>query len=149
VSCLDHECPPHRDAQTHSEGGGSGEEESVKLDDLRRIRDRVSQEVSLRRGGMRAKVLVAMGTSAIAAGAREVLDAFLNEIRDRKLTDVAVTQAGDRGLTCWKPIVEVQVVGEPSVLYGEMNAAKARRVVSEHIVGGTPVGEYVIQTGCE
>jgi NADP-reducing hydrogenase subunit HndB len=121
----------------------------MKPEDLRRIRDEVSKDLPLRRGGVRIRVLIAMGTSAIAAGARAVFDAFKHEIEVREIDDVQITQTGDRGLTCWKPIVEVRVEGEPSVLYGEMTPEKVRRVIAEHLVGGKPVPEYVISTGCE
>jgi len=121
----------------------------MKPEDLRRIREEAAKDLSVRRGGARVRVLIAMGTSAIAAGSRAVLDVFEREIKTRGVDDVEIVQTGDRGLSCKKPIVEVRVVGEPSVLYGEMNPEKAQRVVAEHIVGGAPVAQYAIETGCD
>ncbi len=121
----------------------------MKPEDLRRVREEAAKDLSLRRGGARVRVLIAMGTSAIAAGSRSVLDVFEKEIEARGLDDVQIAQTGDRGLSCKKPIVEVRVVGEPSVLYGEMNSEKAQRVVAEHIVDGTPVSDFLIETGCD
>lgn len=117
----------------------------MKLEELRRIRERASRELSLRKGDARVKVVVGMGTSGIAAGARDVMAAFLDEIGMRGLSDVVVTQTGERGLASSEPVVEVHVEGEHAVTYGQMTADKARRVVAEHLVNGNPVSEYVIE----
>ncbi len=116
----------------------------MKLEDLRKIRERAAKELNLRTGKVRVKVIVGMGTSGIAAGARDVLAAFLDEVGKRDLTDVIVTQSGERGLASAEPVVEVQEDNKPIVVYGNMTPERARRVVAEHIVNGTPVTEYVI-----
>lgn len=117
----------------------------MKLEELRQIRERASKELSLRKGDARIKVVVGMGTSGIAAGARDVLAAFLDEIATRNLTDVVVTQTGERGLASSEPLVEVHVEGEPTVSYGQMTAERARRVVVEHLVNGNAISDFVIE----
>lgn len=62
----------------------------MKLEELRKIRERVQDELRLRGGKTRIKIAVGMGTSDIAAGARDILRAFLEEIEKRRLTDVIV-----------------------------------------------------------
>jgi len=117
----------------------------MKLEDLRKIRERASKELSLRKGDARVKVIVGMGTSGIAAGARDVMATFLDEIATRNLDDVLVTQTGERGLASSEPVVEVHIEGEPTVVYGLMTADRVRQVVVEHIVNGNPVSDYVIE----
>jgi len=117
----------------------------MKLEELRKIRERASKELSLRKGDARVKVVVGMGTSGIAAGARDVLAAFLDEISVRNLTDVVVTQTGERGLASSEPVVDVYVDSQPKVSYGQMTAEKARRVVVEHLVNGSAVSDFVIE----
>jgi len=117
----------------------------MKLEDLRKIRERAAKELSLRTGKARVKVVVGMGTSGIAAGARDVLAAFLDEIGKRDLSDVIVTQSGERGLASSEPVVEVYQEGRPTVVYGNVTPEAARRIVAEHIVNGSPVAEYVIE----
>lgn len=117
----------------------------MKLEELRKIRERASKELSLRKGESRVKVIVGMGTSGIAAGARDVMSAFLDEIAVRNLTDVVVTQTGERGLASSEPVVDVLIEGEPSVTYGKMTAERARQVVVEHLVNGNPVADFVIE----
>jgi len=117
----------------------------MKLEDLRKIRERAAKELNLRTGKARVKVIVGMGTSGIAAGARDVLAAFLDEIGKRDLSDVIVTQSGERGLASSEPVVEVHEEGKPTVVYGNVTPEAARRIVAEHIVNGNPVAEYVIE----
>ena len=86
-----------------------------------------------------------MGTSGIAAGAREVLKTFVEEVSRRNLGDVVVTQTGEKGLASQEPLVEVFEEGKPVVVYGSMTAEKSKRVVVEHIVNGNPVTEFAIE----
>jgi len=117
----------------------------VRLEDLRGIRERAARDLSLRTGKARVRVAVGMGTSGLAAGARDVLTALLDEIGKRDLRDVMVTQTGERGLSCCEPVVEVRQADGTVVVYGDMTADKARRVVAEHIVNGNPLSEYTIE----
>ncbi len=117
----------------------------MKLEDLRKIRERAQKDLTLRTGKARVRVIVGMGTSGIAAGARDVLAAFIDEIGKRELTDVVVTQTGERGISSSEPVVEVHAENLPIVVYAGMTAAKARRVVVEHIVNRNPVSEYAIE----
>ncbi len=116
----------------------------MKLDELRRIRERAEAELRLRGGPSRVKIVVGMGTSGIAAGARQTLRAILDEVARRDLRDVVVTQTGEKGLAAQEPIVEVH---EPTriTIYGEVDAAFARRIVAEHVVNGRPLSERVVE----
>ena len=118
----------------------------MNLDDLRKIREKAERDIQLRQKQARIRVVVGMGTSGIAAGARDVLKAFIDEIAKRNLTDVVVTQTGEKGLASQEPLIEVFEEGKPTVIYGNIDAEKARRIVAEHIVNGNPVSEYAIET---
>lgn len=117
----------------------------MNLDELRQIRETKARELSLRSGEARVKILVGMGTSGIAAGAREVLETLRDEVDKLDLCDVTVGQTGERGLSSEEPLVEVKEAEGTVVTYGSMTRDKARRVVSEHIVQGNPVSEYAIE----
>ncbi|HOJ42647.1 MAG TPA: hypothetical protein PK800_00870, partial [Syntrophorhabdaceae bacterium] len=60
-------------------------------------------------------------------------------------TDVMVTQTGEKGLASHEPMIEVHEEGKDVVVYGNIDAEKARRIVAEHIVNHNPVTEYVIE----
>jgi len=117
----------------------------MKLEDLRKIRERASKDLNLRKGNARVQIVVGMGTSGIAAGARDVLAAFLDEIAKRGLTDVVVTQTGGRGLASSEPVVEIHVQEKPIVVYGNVDRERAARIVAEHVVNGQAIDDFVIE----
>lgn len=115
------------------------------LAELQKLRDQISKQVDLRKdreNGVR--VVVGMATCGIAAGARPVMNAFLNEVSKRGLSDVTVTQTGCIGMCRLEPIVEVFMPGEEKVTYVHMNEEKVARIVAEHIINKQPVAEYTV-----
>jgi len=116
----------------------------MKLEELRQIRERVQDELRLRGGSARVRIVVGMGTSGIAAGARQVLRAILDEVSRRELGDVVVGQTGEKGLASREPVVEVYE-GHRVTVYGGVDTDLARRIVSEHVVNGRPVEEHVLE----
>ncbi len=117
----------------------------MKLEDLRKIRERAGKDLNLRTGKARARIIVSMGTSGIAAGAREVLAAFLDAIEKFNVTDVVVTQSGDKGYDSFEPVAEVRIEGKPTIIYGKLTPEAARRIVKEHLIEGKPVAEYIVE----
>ena len=63
------------------------------LADLQALREKLKADIKLRRNEGTV-VVVGMGTCGIAAGAREVMSAILEELAVRKLVDVQVRQTG-------------------------------------------------------
>ncbi len=118
----------------------------MNLEELKAIREKAQKDIRLRQKEARINIVVGMGTSGIASGAREVLRSFVDEIASRNLQDVVVTQTGEKGLASQEPMIEVLEEGKPTVIYGNMDAEKARKVVAQHIISGSPVLEYVIET---
>ena len=115
------------------------------LAELAEIRERMQSKVSLRRNsddGIR--IVVGMATCGIAAGAKPVLSALLEEVSRRKLENVTVLQTGCIGVCRLEPVVEVYMPGQEKVTYVKMTAEKAARVINEHIVNNTVVAEYTI-----
>ena len=100
------------------------------LAELQAIRDSMKDKVSLRNGTAGMRVVVGMATCGIAAGARPVLNAFVEEVNKQGLTEKAtVTQTGCIGICQYEPVVEVFEAGKDKVTYVKMTAEKARRVV--------------------
>lgn len=115
------------------------------LEELAAIREKMKGKVSLREGTNDIRIVVGMATCGIAAGARPVLNAFVEEVEKQGLSDKAtVTQTGCIGICRFEPVVEVFESGKEKVTYVKMTADKAERVVAEHIKGGKPVIEYTI-----
>ena len=115
------------------------------LAELKAIRDKTRAAVTLRENAEAGtRVMVGMATCGIAAGARPVLNAFVEEVAKRGLQDVMVTQTGCIGICQYEPVVEVVTPGQEKVTYVKMTPEKAVRVVNDHLVNGNVVSEYTI-----
>lgn len=116
---------------------------------LAKKREAARQEISRRNGAFRGKITVHLGTCGIASGAREVLAAFREEIGKHGLGDVMLSTSGCAGLCSKEPMVTVESAGAPVVMYGEVTAEKAGRILTEHLQGGIPVREFALGVGAE
>ena len=115
------------------------------LAELQAIRDKARASVNIRESAeAETRVLVGMATCGIAAGAKPVLNAFVEEVAKRDLKGVMVTQTGCFGICQYEPVVEVVTPGQEKVTYVKMTAEKALRVVNDHLVNGNVVTEYTI-----
>lgn len=116
------------------------------LEELKAIREKTRGDLNLRKedGDHNTRIVVGMATCGIAAGARPVLAAAVEQVSRRKLEHVAVTQTGCIGVCRLEPIVEVFVPGQEKVTYVKMDADKMEKVISEHIVNNHIVNEYTI-----
>ncbi|HOM02191.1 MAG TPA: (2Fe-2S) ferredoxin domain-containing protein [Acetivibrio sp.] len=114
------------------------------LAELEEIRKRTLDQINLRTNNQDIRVVVGMATCGIAAGARPVMNAFVEELNKRNLSNVAVTMTGCIGMCKLEPIVEVIDKDGSKVTYVKMTAEKAARVVVEHIVNGRVCTEYTI-----
>ena len=115
------------------------------LAELQAIKDRMKSKVILREGSGDIRVVVGMATCGIAAGARPVLNAFVEEVNREELFEkVTVSQTGCVGLCQYEPIVEVYEAGKEKVTYVKMTPEKAKTVVEKHLKGGAVVSEFTV-----
>ena len=114
------------------------------LADLEAIRQRTLDKVNLRREHEGTRIVVGMATCGIAAGARPVLLAFMDEVNKRGLLDVTVAQTGCIGMCRLEPMVEVYVPGQEKVTYVKVKPEMVEKIVVDHIVNGNPVEAYTI-----
>ena len=115
------------------------------LAELQAIKDKMKNKIVLREGSSDIRVVVGMATCGIAAGARPVLNAFVEEVNNAGLNDkVSVSQTGCVGYCQLEPIVEIYEAGKEKVTYIHMTAEKAREVVEKHLKGGKVVSDYTV-----
>ena len=115
------------------------------LAELAAIREKMKDKIVLREGTSTTRIVVGMATCGIAAGARPVLNAFVDGVNKEGLnSDVVVSQTGCIGICQYEPVVEVYKAGEEKVTYVKMTAEKVEKVLKEHIKGGKVVTEYTI-----
>jgi len=115
------------------------------LAELKAIKEKAQEQMNIRESNPdEVKVLVGMATCGIAAGARPVLNAFIEETAKRGLKNVVVTQTGCIGICQYEPVVEVESPGGEKVTYIKMTPEKAVRIVNDHIVNHNAVLEYTV-----
>jgi len=115
------------------------------LEDLRRLREEALEKRRVKSASGQIQIIVGMGTVGIAAGARETLKAILEYIESENLSDIVVRQTGNIGLDSMEPIVQIVVGENPKVTYGKVTPDVARRIMKEHVIGGQPVKEHLIE----
>lgn len=116
----------------------------MTLEDLRKLRETKQSDLKKRDvSGKDVQVIIGMGTCGIAAGAKNVLDAFLSVLDEKHIDNVSVTQTGCMGLCYVEPTVEVRVPGMPDVIYGKVDANVAATIVQQHIIEKKMVSDHV------
>ena len=116
------------------------------FEELLAIKNKMQDKVALRQtAGNNTRIVVGMATCGIAAGARPVLNAFVEGINEAGLAEsVTVTQTGCIGICQYEPVVEVYEKDKEKVTYVKMTAERAAEVIEKHIKGGEIVTEYTI-----
>lgn len=105
----------------------------------------MKDKVILREGTGEIRVVVGMATCGIAAGARPVLNTFVEKVSEAGLGEkVTVSQTGCIGVCQYEPVVEIFEAGKDKVTYVKMTPEKAAEVVEKHLKGGQIVDEYTI-----
>ena len=113
--------------------------------ELNALRDQMQSQMGIRHDKeAHGRIVVAMGTCGIAAGAREAVGAFADALEAHQIYDIAVMQTGCMGICQYEPMAEVFLPDQEKVTYVHLTPEKARRIVEEHVVGGKPVAEYTI-----
>ncbi len=113
------------------------------LGELRALKDKIKDTTELREKGSNienlVQIKVSMATCGIAAGAREIMNFFIEGAKKRNLDNVVVTQTGCMGYCYAEPTVEVSLPGQPPAVYGNVDKAKVEEILEKHVVGGNLV----------
>lgn len=123
--------------------------QKLTIQDLAKIREKTKSLMTIREGEGRARVTVHMGTCGIAAGARDIMDALLEEISKANIQDVIVTTSGCAGLCGAEPMMTIEFKNQPPVKYGYLTPEKLRKIFVQHILGGQMAADLVLAVGSE
>ena len=91
-----------------------------------------------------------MGTGGIAAGGVQVMEAFKQELEAAGVKDATINErckmhkVGCRGFCAKDVLVDINV-GEETSTYQYIEGKMVKRLVEEHIQGGQPVTEWLVQ----
>lgn len=120
------------------------------LDDLRKIRDDTKKEMKAREKSD-TTIKVGMGTCGIAAGARETMNAIVDELAKLDVLDADVSSVncnvvttGCIGMCVYEPIVEIKQPEQERIIYGNITSEKVPQLIAQHLVQNTVVRDWVI-----
>jgi NADP-reducing hydrogenase subunit HndB len=116
----------------------------LTIEDLKKIRESAKKKTALREGETSVKITVHMGTCGIAAGAREVMDALLEELTEADRQDIRVVTSGCMGMCSSEPNVTVEVAGQDPVIYQHMDRNKMRQVFRRHVLLGEVQTDFAL-----
>ncbi len=119
----------------------------MTIDDLKKIKEQTSEETSLRHGTANVKITVHMGTCGIAAGAREVMSALMEEMGQTERQDIRVMASACLGMCSSEPNVTVAVEGEEPIVYQHMDSNKMRQVFRRHVLEGEVQTDFALARG--
>ncbi len=113
---------------------------------LRALAEKAKADIDLRGGRKDVQVTVHMGTCGIAAGAREIVATFITELAAADASSVSLHQSGCAGLCEQEPMATITMADGTTYRYGLLDKAKVHAIVETHLVGGSPVDDYLIKT---
>lgn len=116
------------------------------LDDLKQLRDQAKKTMDMRYHKDGVRIQIGMATCGIAAGARPVMNKFLEEIAARNLPDMIVTQVGCMGECAFEPIVEIVEKDGTRTVYAKVSERMVAEIVEEHLVAGKRLERYMLGT---
>jgi NADP-reducing hydrogenase subunit HndB len=108
----------------------------LTIEDLKRIKEETTKSTALRQGDARVKITVHMGTCGIAAGARDVMKALMQEMAEADRQDIRVVTSGCMGMCSSEPNVTVEVLDTEPIVYQHMDANRMRQVFRRHVLIG-------------
>ncbi len=109
------------------------------LDDLKKLRSQLEDGLNLREKSNNpdsyVQVKVAMATCGIAAGAKGVMNRFIEKGNQEKI-DMVVTQTGCMGYCFAEPTAEVKLPGKEPIVFGYLNPQKVDEIIDKYVKNG-------------
>jgi NADP-reducing hydrogenase subunit HndB len=116
----------------------------LTIEDLKKIKEKTAKETSLRDGPANIKITVHMGTCGIAAGARDVMNALMEEMAEADRQDIRVVASGCMGMCSSEPNVTVEMEGSEPIVYQLMDSNKMRQVFKRHVLLGEVQTDFAL-----
>ena len=116
----------------------------LTIDDLKKIKEDTAKSNSLREGGATVKITVHMGTCGIAAGARAVMNALMEELAAADRSDIRVVASGCMGMCSSEPNVTVEMQDSEPIVYQKMESNRMRQVFKRHVLLGEVQSDFAL-----
>jgi len=116
----------------------------LTIDDLKKIKEKTAKSTSLRDGEATVKITVHMGTCGIAAGAREAMNALMEEMAEADRQDIRVVTSGCMGMCSSEPNVTVEIQDSEPIVYQHMDSNRTRQVFKRHVLLGEVQSDFAL-----
>lgn len=116
------------------------------LEDLKKLRDQALKNMEMRYQVGGTRIQIGMGTCGIAAGARPVLNKFVDEIAKQNIKNVVIAQVGCMGECAFEPTVEILDEDGTQSVYARVNERMVHEIIEEHILGGKRIQRYLLSS---
>ena len=116
----------------------------LTIDDLKKIKEETAKSTSVREGDANIKITVHMGTCGIAAGAREVMNALMEEMAEADRQDIRVVTSGCMGMCSSEPNVTVESKDAEPIVYQKMDPNRMRQVFRRHVLLGEIQSDFAL-----
>ncbi|MFP4502446.1 MAG: (2Fe-2S) ferredoxin domain-containing protein [Candidatus Hydrogenedentota bacterium] len=114
-------------------------------EDLLALRDKARKNIELRGEPKEMTITMHMGTCGIAAGARDMLAKLGELLASHNVTNVTLRQSGCVGLCDREPMLTLTDAAGKEYRYGKLTPERLESIVTQHVQGGNPVMDYLIQ----
>ncbi|XMB86872.1 (2Fe-2S) ferredoxin domain-containing protein [Mycoplasmatota bacterium WC44] len=116
------------------------------LEELKKLRDKVIKQVDMRQTKDGYRIAVGMATCGISSGARPILNAFVEQVSEKNLGNVIVTQVGCIGKCALEPMVEVFDHDGGKTTYCKLTPEDVKTIIEEHVINGNVVKKLEISS---
>ncbi|MFH0993469.1 MAG: (2Fe-2S) ferredoxin domain-containing protein [bacterium] len=116
------------------------------LEDLKKLRDQAQKNLQMLYQAGGTRIQIGMGTCGIAAGARPVLNKFIEEVNVHHLANIVITQVGCMGECAFEPIVEIIDQDGVSSIYCKVTERMVADIVEEHLINKKRLDRYLLSS---
>lgn len=116
----------------------------LTIDDLKKIKEETVKSTSIRDGDANIKIIVHMGTCGIAAGAREVMNALMEEMAAADRQDIRIVASGCMGMCSSEPNVTIESKEAEPIVYQKMDSNRMRQVFKRHVLLGEIQSDFAL-----
>ena len=116
----------------------------LTIDDLKKIKEETAKSTSIRDGDANIKITVHMGTCGIAAGARAVMNALMEEMAAADRQDIRIVTSGCMGMCSSEPNVTIESKEAEPIVYQKMDSNRMRQVFKRHVLLGEVQSDFAL-----
>ena len=114
------------------------------LEELNKIKEQALKDMILRKGKHSTKIVVAMDDCGIKAGAKNIMDSFVEKLHQKGIMDAVVMMTNCQGMCDKEPVVKIINKDDSVSVYANVTQDKVDKIIEEHILKGNICKDLLI-----